>query len=73
MQARAYHSAVRCGRKVWVIGGSDASVVFNDTWVLDTVTLSWEKVPVRWGPIPDLLDACLNYHFCCEQVALSAH
>ena len=53
MQARAYHSAVRCGRKVWVIGGSDASVVFNDTWVLDTVTLSWEKVPVRWGPIPE--------------------
>ena len=47
MQARAYHSAVRCGTKVWVIGGSDLGTIFSDIWVLDTITLSWEEVSVR--------------------------
>lgn len=47
LQPRAYHTAVCCGTKVWVVGGSNMGTILLDVWVLDTVTLSWEAITVR--------------------------
>ena len=47
--ARAYHTAVLLGHKIWVIGGSNRQEAFGDVWVFDTDSLSWAEVTLRQG------------------------
>lgn len=45
---RRYHTAVALGSDIWVVGGSDDKDVNSQVHVLDTKTLQWRAVNIRY-------------------------
>ena len=44
LKGRAGHTATLVGKKIFVIGGRNANVFYNDVWVFDTEKEQWQQV-----------------------------
>lgn len=44
LKGRAGHTATLVGTRIFVVGGRNGNVFFNDVWVFDTKTENWQQV-----------------------------
>ncbi len=47
----AYHSATLMGTEIWIVGGSDDKHTSSHVYVLNTGTLQWRTVSIRYAPV----------------------